>query len=276
MSARAPVAVLVPTLNEEKNLPACLHSVRWAAEIFVVDSCSTDSTREIAAAAKANFVEHAFENYAAQKNWALQTLPISQPWILILDADERVSPDLAREIAAVVAAPNPCDGYYINRRFMFMGRWLRHCGWYPSWNLRLFRRGHAHYEQRPVHEHMVVQGSVGYLQNDLIHADERGLAAWLQRHNHYSTLEAQARAAAQTSIKTGLEPGWLGSPVQRKRVIKELIWPHLPAKPLLWFVYMYILRAGFLDGRQGFSFCVLQAMQEHHIGLKLRELRESK
>ena len=270
-----PVSILIPTYNEERNLTACLESVVWACEVIVVDSYSQDGTENIAIGHGAQFIQHPFENYAAQKNWALDSLEFSQEWVLIMDADERVSPELAVEIAGVVERDQSSRpvGYYINRRFIFMGRWIRHCGWYPSWNLRLFRRGEARYEERPVHEHMVVQGPTGYLQHHLVHEDRRGLTAWLARHNEYSTMEAQARwRAQQYPSSTGLRPQWRGSPVERKRAIREYMWPWLPAKPLLWFLYLY-LRLGFLDGWQGFAFCLLQGMQEFHVGLKLRELR---
>lgn len=273
-----PVTVLIPTYNEERNLAACLQSVSWAKEIFVVDSYSNDNTENIAKANGAEFFQHPFENYAAQKNWALDNLAISQKWVLILDADERVSDDLALEIGSVLREnrPNGPVGYYINRRFIFMGRWIRHCGWYPSWNVRLFRDGRALYEERPVHEHMLVDGTVDYMKHDLIHDDQRGITAWLERHNQYSTWEAETRLRVQKEqFSNGLQSHWRGSPVERKRAIREHLWPRLPAKPIWWFCYLYLLRGGFLDGWQGFTFCVLQAVQEFHVGLKMREISDS-
>lgn len=270
-----PVSILVPTYNEESNLDECLQSVAWAHEVFVVDSYSQDHTELIARAHGAQFTQHSFENYAAQKNWALDSLPISQPWVMIIDADERVTPSLSSEIAAVAQLNDEEGpvGYYINRRFIFMGHWMQHAGWYPSWNLRLFQTGKARYEDRPVHEHMVVDGPVGYLKHDLIHDDGRGIGAWLARHNEYSTMEAKARwHARQFPDSTGLPSQWRGNPVQRKRAVREHIWPRLPAKPLLLFLYLYFVRLGILDGRQGLVFCYLQAVQEFHVGLKLREI----
>jgi len=269
------VTVLIPTHNEEKNLPEALASARWADQIVVVDSFSTDTTMEIASAATPHVFQHAFENYSAQKNWALDTLPIEGDWVFILDADERFTQELEAEVRRVAADPDACDGYYVNRRFIFMGRWIRHCGWYPSWNLRLFRHGRARYDGRAVHEHMIVEGSVGYLQHDLVHEDRRGLDAFLARHNRYSTMEAMERLARLRGERIALTWKNLRDPVKRKRVIRERLWPWVPFKPAAFFFYMYVWRLGFLDGMPGFWFSVLQAIQEFHTNLKVRELRRS-
>src|SRR6266851_5309986 len=270
----APVSVLVPTLDEEVNLAECLRSLAWANEIFVVDSFSRDRTVEIARENGAQVVQHAFESYSRQKNWALDTLPFHNEWVLIVDADERVPPELRCEIERVVQDSH-CDGYYLNRRFIFLGRWIRHAGWYPSWNLRLFRHRLGRYDDREVHEHVVLDGSVGYLRNDLLHLDRRGLEAFVERHNRYSTLEAAARFKAEHDApdRASLPLSLLASPVQRKRYLRERVWPRVPAKPIALFVYMYIVRRGFLDGRAGLGLCVFHAFQEFMVGLKLAELR---
>jgi glycosyltransferase involved in cell wall biosynthesis len=269
-----PVSVLIPTLDEELNLPDCLASVAWADEIFVVDSFSRDRTLEIARGRGAQVVQHAFESYSRQKNWALETLPFRNEWVLIVDADERVSAELRCEIAHVIPS-NAVDGYYVNRRVIFLGVWVRHAGWYPSWNLRLFRHKLGRYDDRDVHEHVVLNGRAGYLRNDLIHADQRSLEAYVSRHNRYSTLEATARHKAELDApdRAQLPVGLLASPVQRKRFLRERVWPTVPAKPLALFVYMYVLRRGFLDGRAGLALCVFHAFQEFMVGLKLAELR---
>jgi hypothetical protein len=194
--------------------------------------------------------------------------------VLIVDADERVTLDLRCEIERVLADPE-CDGFYVNRRFIFLGKWIRHAGWYPSWNLRLFRHALGRYDDREVHEHVVLRGRVGYLRSDLLHLDRRGLEAYLARHNRYSTLEAAARFKAERDApdRARLPVSLLASPVQRKRFLRERVWPHIPAKPLVLFVYMYVLRRGFLDGRAGLALCVFHAFQEFMVGLKLAELR---
>jgi glycosyltransferase involved in cell wall biosynthesis len=270
-----PVSVLVPTLDEELNLPECLASLAWADQVVVVDSFSRDRTVQIAREHHAEVVQHAFENYARQKNWALECVPLRHPWVLIIDADERATPDLRTEIEAAIASPDYV-GYYLNRRLIFLGRWIRHAGWYPSWNLRLFRHRRGRYEDRPVHEHVLVDGPVGYLRHDLLHLDRRPLEAFIARHNRYSSLEAAARLAAERS--TGgrrLSRKLLGSPVERKRFVRERIWPRVPAKPLALFVYMYLVRGGFLDGRQGLTFCIFHAFQEFMVGVKLEELKRA-
>ena len=277
VSGRVPVSILVPTLDEELNLPACLASVAgWADEVFVVDSFSHDRTVEIARAAGAHVVQHPFENYSRQKNWALDTLPFRNDWVLILDADERVMPALRDEIAATLPA-GPFQGYYLNRRFIFLGRWIRHAGWYPSWNLRLFRHRAGRYDDREVHEHVVLGGPAGYLRHDLLHDDQRGLDAFVARHNRYSTLEAAARWKAETgrADRARLATSLVGSPVARKRYLRERVWPRVPAKPLALFVYMYVVRRGLLDGRPGLALCVFHAFQEFTVGLKLAELRRA-
>ncbi len=270
----APVSVLVPTLDEELNLPDCLDSVRWADEVFVVDSFSHDRTVDIARERGAQVVQHPFESYSRQKNWALDTLPFRNEWVLILDADERVSPELQCEIQSTVTVAD-CAGYYLNRRVIFLGTWIRHAGWYPNWNLRLFRHQLGRYDGREVHEHVVLNGPAGYLRHDLLHLDQRGLEAFVARHNRYSTLEAAARFKAERDApdRARLPLSLLASPVQRKRLVRERVWPRIPAKPLALFVYMYVLRRGFLDGRAGLALCVFHAFQEFMVGLKLAELR---
>ena len=189
---RVKVSVVVPTLDEELNLPACLESVKWADEVFDVDSISHDRTIDIERENGAHVAQHAFESYSRQKNWALDNLPFRNDWVLIVDADERVTAGLRTEIESVL--PNAeCDGYYLNRRFIFLGAWIRHAGWYPSWNLRLFRHRLGRYDDREVHEHVVLNGRAGYLHDDLLHLDQRGLEAFVARHNRYSTLEASGQ-----------------------------------------------------------------------------------
>jgi glycosyltransferase involved in cell wall biosynthesis len=269
-----PISVLVPALDEELNLPECLESVAWADEVFVVDSFSRDRTVDIARSHGAHVEQHAFESYSRQKNWALETLPFRNEWVLIVDADERVTPELRCEIDAVLPH-SACAGYYLNRRFIFLGTWIRHAGWYPSWNLRLFRHQLGRYDDREVHEHVVLNGPAGYLRSDLLHIDRRGPEAFIARHNRYSTLEAAARFKAERNSpdRAKLPVGLLASPVQRKRYLRERVWPRIPAKPVVLFIYMYVARRGFLDGRAGLALCVFHAFQEFMVGLKLAELR---
>jgi glycosyltransferase involved in cell wall biosynthesis len=273
---RAPVAIIIPTKNEEVNLPFALASVcEWAQEVFVLDSGSTDGTGELAERFGARLVFHAWEGYARQKNWGLDHLPITAPWVFILDADEVITPELREELVRV-AREDRCaeNGFYVNRFFVFLGRRIRHCGYYPSWNLRFFRRGKARYEERAVHEHMIVDGPVGYLRHDMEHNDRRGMEHYIAKHNHYSTLEARElfRIIQGTADGTTMRFSFWGGPIQRRRWVKHRLWPRLPARWLFRWLYMYVLKLGFLDGAAGFHFCLFLAGYEHQIGLKLKEM----
>jgi len=274
------VSFLIPTLNEEKNIRCALDSVNWTAEVFIIDSFSQDKTLEIAQEyPNVKVYQHKFENYAAQKNWALDNLPFLKEWIFILDADERITPELKEEIIKITNDKNIKEnGFYVNRRFIFLGRWIKHCGWYPSWNSRLFRKGKAHYEERAVNEHMIIEGEVGYLKNDMLHENHKGIFDWLEKHNRYSSLEAkEIYGVLHNKKETGLKSSFSGNSVERKRAFRERIMPKLPIFliPLLRFSQMYFLRLGILDGYAGFVFCILQAIQEFHTSIKLKELEQN-
>lgn len=279
-----PISVIIPALNEEANLADCLRSVFWADEVFVVDSHSTDRTAAIAEAAGAKVVQFDFHpGGPRKKNWALENLPFRNEWVLILDADERITPELEAEIRREFASGPPHDGYYLNRKLIFMGRWLRHGGNYPSWNLRLFRHRLGRYERLhtedlasagdvEVHEHVVLDGRAGYLREPMLHLDYKDLARWLDRHNRYSTWDAKMRLnLLEGKDVSSIAARLFGSPVERKRWLKKL-WLRLPCKPLLRFTYMYFLRLGFLDGKPGFLYSVLKATHEFHIAAKMWEM----
>jgi putative colanic acid biosynthesis acetyltransferase WcaF len=266
--------VLIQTHNEELNLPHTLQSVQgWVHRVFIVDSGSTDRTRQIAADFGAVVVDKPWEGYARQKNWALDHLPFESPWILILDADESVTPQLREEILQVVSRPVqnvPHAGFFLNRVTIFMGREIHHCAYFPAWNLRLFKRGRARYEERNVHEHMIVQGPTSHLRHLLQHQDRRGLEHFIAKHNRYSTLEA-------VEIYRHREPwpGWwnfFNDRVARRRYVKYCIAPKLALPWLLRFVYMYFIRGGILDRRPGLTLCLLISTYELFIRAKYNEL----
>jgi glycosyltransferase involved in cell wall biosynthesis len=283
---KVPVSVLIPAKNEEQNLPACLASLERAAEVFVVDSYSSDRSVEIATAAGAKVVQFDFNgHWPKKKNWALDNLPFSHDWVLIVDCDERITPELWDEIEAVIQQ-DACDGYYLNRRVFFLGTWIRHGGKYPDWNLRLFRHAKGRYENlqtseipntgdNEVHEHVMIEGPVGYLKHDMLHEDFRDLYHWLARHNRYSNWEAQVYYNLLTGMGNGgtIGASLFGDAVQRKRFLKK-IWVRLPAKPLLRFVLFYVVQLGFLDGRAGYIYGRLLSQYEYQIGVKLFELRQ--
>jgi len=275
MAERAPIAVLILTKNEEINLPLTLASVAgWTQEVFVVDCGSTDRTEQIAAEYGATFVPHTWEGYARQKNWALDNLPITAKWVFILDADESITPRLRDELIRI-ATEDKCreDAFYVNRYLLFMGRRIRHCGYYPSWNLRFFRKGKARYEEREVHEHMIATGKTGYLKGEMEHVDRRGLEHFLAKHNRYSTLEAREIFRIQRDLAAGrMKFRFWAGPVERRRWVKHRIWPRIPFRSFVRWFYMYVLRLGILDGRVGFHLCTILAQYEHQITVKLDEL----
>jgi glycosyltransferase involved in cell wall biosynthesis len=269
---KVPVSILILARDEEANLPDCLHSVcGWAQEVFVVlDPRTTDRSREVAEARGAKVVEHLFEGYAAQKNWAIENLPWTSGWILIVDADERVSPELRQEIEVVVQDAAPKSAYAVRFRMVFYGRWMKHC-WYGTWIIRLLRRGKARYEMRGVHEHVLVDGPIGYLHGDLIHNDFKDLDAWIAKHNRYATLEAEE--AVMGSDGGHLEGRLFGTRLERRRFLKERVWKRLPFRPLWLFIYLYFFKLGFLDGRLGLRFCLWHAIFEAFVTGKVWEKR---
>jgi glycosyltransferase involved in cell wall biosynthesis len=273
MASKVPIAFVITTKNEEANLSHALTSItEWAAEVFVVDSGSTDRTRQIAEKAGAQFYVQEWLGYAGQKNWALDNLPITCRWVFILDADEAITTPLREELTRI-ATEDRCEenAFFVNRYFVFLERRIRHCGYYPSWNVRFFRRGMARYEKREVHEHMIVDGKTGYLRHDMSHYDRRGIEFYVAKHNHYSTLEAHEMFKILSGCSTEEPASFWGSAQDRRRWIKHVVWPRLPARWFFRWVYMYILRLGVLDGRTGFHFCLFMAGYEHQISLKLRE-----
>lgn len=279
---KVPVSILIPVKNEAANLPRCLASVAWADEIWVVDSQSTDATVALAEAAGAKVGQFRFNGtWPKKKNWALENLPFAHEWVFILDADEVLPPEAATEFAAIVAgaAGAGCDGFWINRRFMFMGRWLRHA-YYPNWNLRLFRHRLGRYERivdvdtasgdNEVHEHVVVRGAAGRLRSEMDHYAFPSIEVFVEKHNRYSNWEARAALAARSG-GAALQLGRVGW----RRRVKEAI-RGLPGRPLLRFCYVYFWQRGFLDGRAGYYFARLHAVYELLSVMKTRELREQR
>lgn len=274
---RAPVDIIIPTFNERLNVPFALQSVQeWANNVFVLDSGSTDGTQQIAREMGATVVEHPWEGYARQKNWALDNLPLVSPWTFILDADEVITPALRDEIIDITSRDSSAvreAGFYVNRYLIFLKHRIQHCGYFPSWNLRLFKRGLARYEDRAVHEHMVVRGRTGFLKGLMEHEDRRGLEFYIAKHNRYSTLEAEAIFFGEREGPTKLKGSLFGNAVERRRFFKTRIYPGMPGKWLGRFIWMYFIKLGVLDGSAGLRFCLLISSHELFTSLKLREMQ---
>ncbi len=285
---KLPISVIVPVKNEERNIAACLESVAWADEIWLVDSRSADRTCEIAEGCGAKIIQFDYAGgFPKKKNWALQNLPLKHEWVLLLDADERVTPELHTEIAEILNNSEKADGYYINRRLIFLGRWIKHCGWYPSWNLRLFKHRLGRFEKLEVedvenagdvevHEHVLLNGRTEYLKHDLLHEDFKSVYHFIERHNRYSNWDARvyANLAGGQAGSQSMNASLFGSPLERKRFIKRM-WARFPFRPALRFLWMYIIKLGFLDGRPGLIFCTLMTMHEAVISAKIYEARQS-
>ena len=229
------VAVVILTYNEDANLAQALESVcRWAREVYVVDSYSTDATLAVAGQFDCHVVQNRFEGYAAQRNWAIDELPIESGWILFLDADEWLTKELKEEITRVIAS-NPIEnGFFMKWRLLWMGSWVRR-GYYPTWILRLFRHGQARCEDRSCNEHLVIEGKVGFLKADFIHEDRKSISDWIAKHNRYATLEATELLNAENQPHAIPARFWRASQAGRKRWLRYRVWgfPH-PAPTSSW------------------------------------------
>lgn len=294
-----PVSVIVPVRNEARNLARCLESLGGAGEVYVVDSGSTDNTVAIAQSYGAKVVQfHYAGGWPKKRQWAMDTLPLAYDWILLLDADEAMTPELADEIrralgkrtlASAVDGPvdGPVDGYFIRLEIHFLGRVLRHCD--ASFRkLSLLRKGRGRFECRlkeqdasmadiEVHEHVVVDGLSVELRHALIHHNVDSLSRYILKHNEYSNWEArvlmQAEDGREGDGREGREEvkaDFFGTQAERRRWLKGKLY-RLPGSPVLLFVYRYIFRLGFLDGAPGLIYCAFQAVQMFHTKAKIYE-----
>jgi len=266
------VSVVILTLNEETNLADCIDSCGWSHDIVVFDSMSDDRTLEIAKAKGARVVQRCFDNYAAQRNAALTTVQYKNPWVLMVDADERVPPELAREIEMAIAGAGADVALFrMRRKDFFLGKWLRRSSGYPSWFGRLLRLGRVRVE-REVNEEYIADGRVGHLEAHLHHYPfNNGIAYWFERHNRYSTMEAIAKMSMH-SDRIVVRELFARDPINRRRMLKQFLY-RVPLRPLIVFFYLYIVRLGFLDGRAGFYFTRMRAAYEMLIDLKVIEAR---
>jgi len=251
-------AVILLSFNSEESLGATLSQARLVSdEIFVVDSGSSDRTVEIARQAGATVVNHPFEHYGAQRNWAIDNLPVTRPWQLHLDADELLDDELVAAILALADDP-PHTGYFLPRYVKFLGRVLRHGGMSPTWHLRLFRSGAGRCEDRKYDQHfLLLGGTSGQLPGSIIDDNRMPLSEWTARHNRWS--DSEVAELDDDATEGRLQPDAHGNPAQRKRYMRQK-YNRLPLfiRPFLIFFYRYFLRLGFLDGTEGSIFWILQ------------------
>jgi glycosyltransferase involved in cell wall biosynthesis len=281
-AALLPVSVIIPVRNEARNLPRCLAALQDVGEVYVVDSNSSDDTVEIARAHGAKVVQFDYRGgWPKKRQWAMETLPLAYDWILLLDADEVLTPELLNEIRQVIQNPG-VDGYWIALGMYFLGRRLRFSG-ASFWKLSLFRRGKGRYECRlreqdasmadmEVHEHVIVDGPTARLKNALTHRNVESLSRYIQKLDEYSNWEAKVWFDGKTS---DLKPSLFGTQAQRRRWLKRSFLG-IPGSPLLFFLYRYLFRLGFLDGAPGLIYCGFQAVQFFHIKAKIYEVKAGK
>jgi len=281
-SALLPLTVIIPVRNEARNLPRCLESLKSVGEVYVIDSQSTDDTAAIARSHGAKIVQfHYAGGWPKKRQWAMDTLPLAYDWILLLDADEVLSPELANEIRDAIQDPRT-DGYYIALQMYFLGRRLRHSG-ASFWKLSLFRKGLGRYECRlqdqdasmadmEVHEHVVVAGATRKLIHPLVHHNVESFSRYIQKHNEYSNWEARVWLDANRISDGDIQPSLWGTQAQRRRWLRRRFLS-LPGSPLLFFFYKYVFSLGFLDGVPGLVYCAMQGIQFFHIKVKIYELR---
>jgi glycosyltransferase involved in cell wall biosynthesis len=276
-----PLTAIVPVRNEAHNLARCLESLKRVGEVYVIDSQSTDDTVAIAQSQGAKVVQfHYAGGWPKKRQWAMDTLPLTFDWILLLDADEVLTSELADEIQMAIRDPHT-DGCFIALQMYFLGRRLRHGG-ASFWKLSLFRRELGRFECRladqdasmadmEVHEHVVVTGATRKLIHPLIHHNVESLSRYIQKHNEYSNWEARVWVDGIRS-EEDIRPSLWGTQAQRRRWLRRsFLW--LPGSPVLFFLYKYVLRLGFLDGVPGLIYCALQGIQFFHIKAKVYELQ---
>lgn len=279
-----PVTVIIPVRNEARNLPRCLESLREVGEVLVIDSQSTDETCAIADSFGANVVQFRYHGgWPKKRQWAMDTLPIAHDWILLLDADEVMTPELSREIQKAIQSLDMI-GYRIRLQLYFLGKLLRHCD-ASFWKLSLFRNGQARFECRlkdqdasmadmEIHEHVVADGPTAELRNPLVHHNVESLSRYIQKHDKYSNWEARVLLRVDESSGE-MKASLFGTQAQRRRWLKRKLY-RLPGSPVLLFLYRYCFCLGFLDGVPGLIYCTFQAVQMFHTKAKIYELRNAR
>ena len=266
------ILTIILTLDEEIHIERCVRSALPLGPVFVVDCGSRDRTVDIAREAGATVVSHPWEGHARQKNWAMDHVTVDSTWFLFVDADEFLTPALRSELKRAASRPG-VDGYLLTSENIFMGRTLRRAYWHPRL-LRMFRRGRGRWEDRSVHEYAIVHGRIDVIRPVLPHENLKGIDPFLERHVRYARLEAgeMDRAAARGAGRIVMSD-LIGGPATRRRALKTKVWYRLPARPAIRFLWNYLIRGGFLDGRQGLVYAQLIAAYEAMIDGKRLEGR---
>ena len=263
-----PVSIAILTLNEETNLPNCLNSLKWSDDIVILDSFSADKTKIIAESYNCRFFQRKFDDYASQRNYALNEIQYKNEWVLMVDADEVVPDDLKNEIIDVVTnADTEIALIRFRRKDYFNGKWIKHSSGYPTWFGRVLKIG-ATQIVRPINEEYTTEGKVIHLQGHIHHYTfNKGLADWLDKHNRYSTLEAEYLSTSRTAIN--FMQLFDRDPTIRRRVHKQILYK-MPFRPLIIFFYLFVIKGGFLYGKEGLNFCALRMFYELMINLKAK------
>ncbi|MEL7069724.1 MAG: glycosyltransferase family 2 protein [Cyanobacteria bacterium J06581_3] len=271
-------SIFILTHNEELDIAACIESAGMCDDIIVVDSFSSDRTVEIAQEMAQRYpqvrvIQHAFESHGKQRTWMLQNVQTKHHWSYILEADERMTPALFDECTAVIADGQHV-GYYVAEQVMFMNRWIRHSTQYPRYQLRLLDKSSVWFDDYGHTEREVIDGSSGFLKATYPHYTcGKGFTRWIDKHNRYSTDEAKETIKQLSGGSVSWKALFGGrSEVERRHALKDLS-QRIPGRPLVRFIYMYFFLGGCLDGRAGFSWCMLQAFYEYLILLKVWELK---
>lgn len=267
------LSVYILTYNEELDIAACIESAMLSDDIIVVDSCSSDRTVERAKNYPVRVVQHAFESHGKQRTWMLESIAPKYEWVYILEADERMTPELFAECLEAMNNPDYI-GYYVAERVMFMNRWIRYSTQYPRYQMRLFRHGKVWFDDYGHTEREVCDGATSFLKETYPHYTcSKGLNRWIEKHNRYSTDEAQETLYQLEHGNVKWRSLFFGkSEVEKRRALKDLSL-RLPARPVLRFFYMYFILGGCLDGRAGTAWCTLQAFYEYLILLKVWEMK---
>lgn len=271
-----PVSVIIFTLNEELNLPACLDSVSWCDDVIVVDSFSTDATAKLCLDRGVRWFQHAFEGFGSQRNWALEHCRPKYDWVLILDADERVPLALAQEMGkAVQGAASDIAAFRLKRRLYLWGRWLLFSSLYPTWVVRLVHKNRLRYENRGHSETYRAKGNILKLKTDLIDENLKGEKAWFERQRRYAATEAVYERQKEREIPFRPADLFSSDPLKRRFALKRISW-NLPLRPVMYFLYSYAFRLGFLDGWDGWRFCRMKADYQAMIVKEKRQVPKTK